>query len=92
MEIQLSYLTYVLSHISNFHQQKKKHDEIALQNFHQKLKITLGWLKSIGCQVQIKSNENLGQASLCLPYNMSSKFCKGTCNLDIRDGDVICYF
>ena len=42
----------------------KSNDRIALQNFHQKLKITITWLKSIGYEVPIKSNKVL----LCLLY------------------------
>ena len=66
----------------------KSNDRIALRNFHQKLKITITWLKSIGYEVPIKSNENLAKALLCLPYNMRNEFYKVTCNLDILDGDV----
>ena len=66
----------------------KSNDRIALRNFHQKLKITITWLKSIGYEVPIKSNENLAKALLCLPYNMQNEFYKLTCNLGILDGDV----
>ena len=66
----------------------KSNDRIALRNFHQKLKITITWLKSVGYEVPIKSNKNLAKALLCLPYNMQNEFCKVTCNLDILDGDV----
>ena len=66
----------------------KSNDRIALRNFHQKLKITITWLKSIGYEVPIKSNENLAKALLCLPCNMRNEFYKVTCNLDILDGDV----
>ena len=62
--------------------------KIALRNFHQKLKITITWLKSKGNEVPIKSNENLAKALLCLPYNMRNEFYKVTCNLDTLDGDV----
>ena len=65
----------------------KSNDRIALRNFHQKLKITITWLKSIGYEVPIKSKENLAKALLCLPYNMRNEFYKVTCNLDILDGD-----
>ena len=44
----------------------KSNDRIALRNFHQKLKITISWLKSIDYEVPIKSNENLAIALLCL--------------------------
>ena len=44
----------------------KSNDRIALRNFHQKLKITITWLKSIGYEVPIKSTENLAEALLCL--------------------------
>ena len=66
----------------------KHNDRTALQNFHQKLKITITWLKSIGYEIPIKSNENLAKAFLCLPCNIRNEFYKVTCNLDILDGDV----
>ena len=66
----------------------KSNDRIALRNFHQKLKITITWLKSIGYEVLIKCNENLVKALLYLLYNMRNEFYKVTCNLDILDRDV----
>ena len=66
----------------------KSNDRIALRNFHQKLKITITWLKSMGYKVPIKCNENLVKALLCLLYNMRNEFYKVTCNLDILDDDV----
>ena len=66
----------------------KSNNRIAWPNFHQKLKIIITWLKSIGYEVPIKSNENLAKALLCLSYNMQNEFYKVTCNLDILDGDV----
>ena len=64
-------------------------DRIGLRNFHQKLKITITWLKSVGYEVPIKSNENLAKALSCLPCNMRNEFYKVTCNLDrILDDDV----
>ena len=65
----------------------KSNDRTALRNFHQKLKVTITWLNSIGHEVPIKSKENLAKALLCLPYNMRNEFYKVTCNLDILDGD-----
>ena len=70
----------------------KSNDRIALQNFHQKLKITITWLKSIGYAVPIKSNKNLAKSLLCLPFNMCNEFYKVTCNLDILDGDAYLLF
>ena len=67
----------------------KSNDRIALRNFHQKLKITIAWLKSIGYEVPIKSNKNLVKALLCLPYNRRNEFYKVTCNPDILDGNVM---
>ena len=67
----------------------KSNDRIALRNFHQKLKITITWLKSIGYEVPIKSNKNLVKDLLCLPYNRRNEFYKVTCNLDILDGNVM---
>ena len=46
----------------------KSNDRIALRNFHQKLKITITWLKSIGYEVPIKSNKNLAKTLFCLSY------------------------
>ena len=66
----------------------KSNDRIALLNFQQKLKITITWLKSLGFEVPIKSNENLAKALLYLPYNMRNEFYKVTCNLNILNGDV----
>ena len=56
----------------------KSNGRIALRNSHQKLKITITWLKSIGYEVQIKSNENSAKARLCLPCNMRNEFYKVT--------------
>ena len=66
----------------------KSNGRIALLQFHQILKITITWLKSIGYEVPTKSNENLAKALLCLPCNTRDEFYKVTCNLDIPDGDV----
>ena len=68
----------------------QSNDRIALRNLqlHQKLKITIIWLKSSDCEVPIKSNENLAKAFLCLAWNMRNEFYKVTCNLDILDDDV----
>ena len=66
----------------------KGNDRIDLQNFHQKLKITITWLKSIRYEVPKKSNENLAKALLCLLCNVWNEFYKVTCNLDILDGDL----
>ena len=57
-------------------------DRIGLQNFHQKLKITITWMKSIGYEVPIKSNENLTKALLCLLCNMRNEFYEVISNLD----------
>ena len=43
----------------------KSNDRIALRNFHQKLKITITWLKSIGCEVPIKSNLFYVYCTIC---------------------------
>ena len=61
---------------------------IKSNDFHQKLKITITWLKSIGYEVPIKSKENFAKALLCRPCNMRNEFYKITCNLDILYGDV----
>ena len=42
----------------------KSNDRIALRNFHQKLKITITWLKPIGYEVPIKYDKNLVKALL----------------------------
>ena len=86
MGIQLSYLTFTSSHFE--FPSIKSNCRIALQNFHQKLKITITWLNSIGYEIPIKSNENLAKVLLCLPCNMQNEFYKVTCNQDILDGDV----
>ena len=64
----------------------KSNDRIALRNFHQKLKITITWLKSIGYEDPIKFNENIAKALLCLPRNMRNEFYQVTCELDTLDG------
>ena len=64
----------------------KSNDRIALRNFHQKLKITITWLKSIGYEDPIKFNENIAKALLCLPCNMRNEFYQVTCELDTFDG------
>ena len=64
----------------------KSNDRIALRNFHEKLKITITWLKSIGYEDPIKFNENIAKALLCLPCNMRNEFYQVTCELDTLDG------
>ena len=66
----------------------KTNDRIALWNFHQKLKMTFTWVKSIGYPVPIKSNKNLVKALLCVRCNMRNEFYKVNCNLDILDCDA----
>ena len=61
-----------------------------LRNFHQKLKLIITWLKSIGYEVPIKSNGNLAKADLCLPCNVRNEFYKVTCKLDTLDGFDVC--
>ena len=80
MGINLLYLTYAsLFEIPPI----KNNDRRAFLNFDQKLKITITWLKSIGYEVPIKSNENLAKVILCLQYNynMYNKFYIVTCDL-----------
>ena len=67
--------------------QIKSNDRTTLWNFHQKLKITITWLKSIGYEVPINSNKNLAKVLLRLPCNMRNEFYKVTCNLDIFGGN-----
>ena len=86
MGIQLSNLTCTSNHFK--FPPIKSNGRIALQNFHQKLKVTITWLNSIDYEIPIKSNENLAKVLLCLPCNMQNEFYKVTCNPDILDGDV----
>ena len=86
MGIQLSNLTCTSNHFE--FPPIKSNGRIALQNFHQKLKVTITWLNSIDYEIPIKSNENLAKVLLCLPCNMQNEFYKVTCNRDILDGDV----
>ena len=67
--------------------QIKSNDRTTLWNFHQKLKTTITWLKSIGYEVPINSNKNLAKVLLCLPCNMRNEFYNVTCNLDIFGGN-----
>ena len=66
----------------------KANDHIALRNYHQKLKITITWLRSIAYNVPIKSSKNLAEALICLPHSIYNEFYKAIRNFDLLEGDV----
>ena len=49
-------------------------DENSLRNDHQKLKSTVTWLKTMGCDGALKSVENVTKAVMHLPKYLRQKF------------------
>ena len=56
--------------------QNQPNNKISLQRYHQSLRSTVIWLKSVGYNSAIQSVENVTKAVMLLPRFMRSKFCQ----------------